>query len=120
MNDIVVDGSVVAKWILPEADSTHALRLTKDVPAAGGRLFVLDLIFPEVGNAIWKNQRQKLITFAEARSALAVLKSIPFHFEPAALILDQAFEIAVMATRICPLYATGSVTLKVVPLPSWL
>ena len=75
MSDVVVDSSVVAKWILPEADSAHALRLTTDVPAAGGRLFVLDLILPEVGNAIWKKQRQKLITLAEARKALAVLKS---------------------------------------------
>ena len=74
MSDIVVDSSVVAKWILPEADSARALRLTTDVPAAGGRLFVLDLILPEVGNAIWKSQRQKLITLAEARKALVVLK----------------------------------------------
>ncbi len=99
MSDIVVDSSVVAKWILPEADSAHALHLTTDVPAAGGRLFVLDLIFPEVGNAIWKKHRQKLITLAEARRAMVALKSIPFHMEPAARLLDQAFEIAVKYDR---------------------
>ena len=99
MSDVVVDSSVVAKWLLPEADSAHALRLTTDVPAAGGRLFVLDLIFPEVGNAIWKNQRQGLITLAEARKALAVLNTMPFHLEPAAPLLDQAFEIAVKYDR---------------------
>jgi predicted nucleic acid-binding protein len=57
MSDVVVDGSVVAKWILPEADSAHAERLTTEVPAAGGRLIVLDLIVPEVGNAVWKSHR---------------------------------------------------------------
>ena len=46
-----------------------------------------------------KNQRQKLITLAEARKALAVLKSIPFHLQPAARLLDQAFEIAVKYDR---------------------
>jgi predicted nucleic acid-binding protein len=99
MSDLVVDSSVVAKWVLPEADSTHALRLTTEVPAAGGRLLVLDLIFPEVGNAIWKNQRQHLITLAEARKALAVLNSIPFRVERAARLLDRAFEIAVKYDR---------------------
>lgn len=67
MNDIVVDSSVVVKWILPEPDSALALRLTTEVPAAGGHLVVLDLVFPEVVNAIWKRHRQKLITLAEAR-----------------------------------------------------
>jgi hypothetical protein len=38
MSDVVVDSSVVAKWILPEADSAHAERLTTEVPASGGRL----------------------------------------------------------------------------------
>jgi predicted nucleic acid-binding protein len=62
MNDVVVDSSVVAKWMLAETDSAHALRLTTEVPAAGGRLIVLDLVLPEVGNAIWKRHRQKAIT----------------------------------------------------------
>jgi predicted nucleic acid-binding protein len=95
MSEIAVDSSVVAKWILPEADSAHAQRLTTEVPAAGGRLIVLDLILPEVGNAIWKQHRQKIITLDEARKCLALLARSPVHFEPAARFLDQAFEIAV-------------------------
>jgi predicted nucleic acid-binding protein len=99
MSDVVVDSSVVAKWILPEADSSRAVRLRTEVPAAGGRLIVLDLILPEVGNAIWKSHRQKSITLPEARKGLAALKSIPLHIEPAARLLDQAFEIAVKYYR---------------------
>ena len=95
MSDIVVDSSVVAKWILPEADSALAVRLRTEVPATGGRLIVLDLILPEVGNAIWKSYRRKTIGLPEARQGLAVLQSIPLHLEPAARLLDQAFEIAV-------------------------
>ena len=99
MNDVVVDSSVVAKWVLAEPDSAHALRLTKEIPAAGGRLVVLDLVLPEVGNAIWKCHRQKAITLDEARKSLAELQSFPFHFEPAARLMDKAFEIAVRYDR---------------------
>jgi predicted nucleic acid-binding protein len=99
MNDVVVDSSVVAKWVLPEADSPHALRLTTEVPTAGGRLIVLDLVFAEVVNAVWKNHRLKTITLAEARKALAMLQSISFHVEPAARVLDKAFDIAVKYDR---------------------
>ena len=95
MSDVVVDSSVVAKWMLPEVDSALAVQLRTEVPAAGGQLIVLDLILPEVGNAIWKSHRRKTVTLSKARNALAALKSIPLHLEPAARLLDQAFEIAV-------------------------
>jgi predicted nucleic acid-binding protein len=52
MSDTVVDSSVVAKWILPEPDSAQAQRLITEVAAAGERLVVLHLAFPEVANAI--------------------------------------------------------------------
>ena len=52
MSDAVVDSSVVAKWILPEADSAQADRLIAEVAQKGERLVVLDLAFVEVTNAI--------------------------------------------------------------------
>ena len=57
MSGTVVDSSVVAKRILPEADSVKAQRVVSDVGLAGERLIVLDLEFPEVANAIWTPQR---------------------------------------------------------------
>ena len=70
MSDVVVDSSVVAKWVLDEPDSTQAQRLIDEVAVPGEKLFVLDLVFPEVVNVIWKRQRQKLITSEEALFAL--------------------------------------------------
>lgn len=99
MSDVIVDSSVVAKWILPEADSHLAVRLRTETIAAGDRLIVLDLILPEVGNAVWKNHRQKLITLPEARNGLADLKTTPLQMESAARLLDKAFEIAVKYDR---------------------
>jgi predicted nucleic acid-binding protein len=99
MNNVIVDSSVIAKWVLPEADSAQALLLTTEVPAAGGKIIILDLALPEVGNAIWKSHRQRTITLTEAKRALAALHGIPFQIEPASRLIDQAFDIAVKYDR---------------------
>src|SRR5437870_13859669 len=99
MNDVVVDSSVVVKWILPEPDSSDAVRVKDEVMAAGGQLIVLDLIWPEVCNAIWKSHRQKKISLAYAQQALAVLKALPIQVEPAAPLLDKGFDIAIKYDR---------------------
>ena len=99
MSDTVVDSSVVAKWILPEADSNQAQRLITEVAAVGERLLVLDLAFPEVANAIWKRHRQRLIALDEARGFLSTLFRAPVHVEPLARLLEKAFEIAVKYDR---------------------
>jgi predicted nucleic acid-binding protein len=99
MSDMVVDSSVVAKWILPEADSDQAQRLITQAAATNERLIVLDLVFPEVANAIWKRHRQRLITLREANDFLSALSRIPVHVEAAASLLDSAFQIAVKYDR---------------------
>ncbi|MBI2803850.1 MAG: type II toxin-antitoxin system VapC family toxin [Planctomycetes bacterium] len=99
MNDVVVDSSVVVKWILPESDSADAVRVKDEVMAANGKLIVLDLVWPEVSNAIWKSHRQRKITLANAQQALAVLKGLPFQAKPAASALEKAFDIAVKYDR---------------------
>jgi predicted nucleic acid-binding protein len=62
MTDTVVDSSVVAKWILPEADRAQADRLIDEVALIGQRLIALDLAFVEVANAIWKRHHRGLAT----------------------------------------------------------
>jgi predicted nucleic acid-binding protein len=94
MSNIAVDSSVVAKWILPEPDSVKAQEVVSRTLAAGAELVVLDLVFPEVANAIWKRQRQKLITPIEAAQCLALLEKIPVRVEAAVALLPLAFQIA--------------------------
>ena len=56
---LVVDASVVIKWHVAEVHSDAALRLLgDDVPA----LHVPDLVFPEVGNILWKKVRRGDLT----------------------------------------------------------
>jgi predicted nucleic acid-binding protein len=99
MNDVVIDSSVVAKWFVRESDSADAQRVMADTQTAGKRLIVLDLVFVEVANVVWKKHRQKLITLTEANGILADLMKSPLHAEPAARHLDKAFEIAVKYDR---------------------
>src|ERR1035437_2353654 len=95
MSDIVVDSSVVAKWVLLEADSAQAQGLIDRSIAGAGNLIVLDLVFPEVVNAIWKQCRRNEITLAQARSFLTKLARSPVQVEAAAERLAAALEIAV-------------------------
>jgi predicted nucleic acid-binding protein len=99
MSDLVVDSSVVAKWVLPEQDSGSAQRLITEIAAVGDQLIVLDLVFPEVANAIWKQYRRHLITLDEARGFVAALRTIPVRVEVATRLLDPAFEIAARYDR---------------------
>lgn len=99
MSDVVVDSSVVAKWILPEPDSAQAQRLISEVALKGERLVVLDLVFVEVTNAIWKRYYQGLASLDEARQLLDKLVQIPVHIEPASRLLKPALEIAMKHSR---------------------
>ena len=94
MSDVVVDSSVVAKWIIAEPDSPQAQRLISEVALKGDRLIVLDLAFVEVANAIWKLHHRGLATLDETRQFLDKLLRIPVHVQPANRLLKPALEIA--------------------------
>jgi predicted nucleic acid-binding protein len=62
MPDMVVDSSVVAKWVLPEVDTAKAQSLLAEAARTGSRLIMLDLAYPEIANAIWKQYYRGLAT----------------------------------------------------------
>ena len=99
MSDLVVDSSVVAKWVLPEPDTPQAKRLLAHAAASGDQLVLLDLAFAEVANAIWSRQRRKPISPDDARQALAALLSLPVRVEIASTRLSSALEIAMQYDR---------------------
>ncbi len=99
MSDTVVDSSVVAKWILPDADSTQAQRLITEIALKGERLIVLDLALVEVANAIWKRYHRGLATQAETAEFLKALLRCPVHIEPTLRLLGPALGIAVQHDR---------------------
>lgn len=99
MKDVIVDSSVIAKWVLPESDSAQAQRVLADVAGQGQQLIALDLAYSEVASAIWKRLRQKGITATEADGFLGALLQAPITRFPAADLLEAAFAIAVRYDR---------------------
>ena len=99
MSNIVADSSVLAKWILPEADSPLALRVLTQTTHQGGRVIILDLAIIEVANAIWKRHHQGFATRDQCRRFLTLLMNAPVHIEPAARLVPAAWEIAAQYDR---------------------
>jgi len=99
VSDVVVDSSVVAKWVLPEADSAQAEHLLLETTSQGGALLILYLALVEAANAIWKRCHQGLIVLDEARRLLDCLLRIPVRIEPARDLLPSALHIAVTHDR---------------------
>ncbi|MDX1946389.1 MAG: type II toxin-antitoxin system VapC family toxin [Pirellulaceae bacterium] len=119
MSDWCVDSAVVAKWVLPESDSSVARRVLVAVTASGGKLLVLDLAMIEVANAIRTRHHRKLLTLAEAHQALWLLQSAAVQVVPALPLLAAAFEIALqcnvadydaMFVAVARQFAIGGVT----------
>ena len=72
MSVFVVDASLVVKWFVPEVHSVAArkwLDATHDYLAP-------DLIFPEVGNALWKKVRKGELSPEQAQSLVNDLSGI--------------------------------------------
>lgn len=99
MNDVVVDSSVVAKWIIPEPDSDRALSLLATGVAGQRRLIVLDLAYPEAANAVWNRYRQRLISSTTAEAWLQDLVACPTTIESSALLMQAALHIAMRYDR---------------------
>jgi len=95
MTDVIVDASVAAKWVLPEVDSAHALRVFADVAAAGGVSVVLDVAAAEVVNVIWKWHRRKLISTTEADQFLANWLNYPKRTEESQRLLAASLSLAI-------------------------
>ena len=95
MSHFVVDASIAVKWFMPEAYGDAALRLLN----AEHSLVVPDLLFPEVGNVLWKRVQRREVTVREATTTLEALASLPLEVHPSKPLMPLAFEIACRAHR---------------------
>jgi len=92
---VVVDASVAIKWFLPELHDDAALRLLR----AEHRLVAPDLLFPEVGNVLWKRVRRREATAREAGAVLDALVAVPLEVHASQPMIPVAFEIACATGR---------------------
>jgi predicted nucleic acid-binding protein len=85
---LVVDASVVVKWLLPEAHSGAATTLRQHAWAAP------DLLAAEVGNVLWRKHRRGEISAEEAAFAALALERSGIDLRPCAPRLRDAVRVA--------------------------
>ena len=110
MSVFVVDASVVIKWFVPEIHSGAARRLL----AAAHQYLAPDLLFPEVGNVIWRKVRRGELTAEEGRGLAVDIASVAVEtVSTRGLMIDaQALAIAIGLTVYDAMYLTVAVRLK--------
>jgi predicted nucleic acid-binding protein len=91
----VVDANVVAKWFVPEPLSEEAVRLLDQKH----ELASPDLLWPEIGNVLWKKARAGQLTPAETSRIVRALDQCPLTVFPSRLVLEGAVEIALRTGR---------------------
>lgn len=76
MTDLVVDASVLLKWVIEERGTSEALALRKH------RLFAPDLIVAECANVFWKKVRRGEMGAEEAVMAAQLLERADIDLLP--------------------------------------
>jgi predicted nucleic acid-binding protein len=86
---IIVDASVVLKWVIDE-DGSPAARglLASEVLAAP------DLLLVECANVLWVKARRRQMTQEQAAAALSAIRSAPIELLPTARQVDAAQAVA--------------------------
>jgi len=93
---LVVDAKVVIKWHVAEVHTDAALRLFGD---DSPELHVPELVFPEVGNILWKKVRRGDLTEDAAREIGRLVVLAPLVVHSSAPFLEAALEIAMRTGR---------------------
>jgi predicted nucleic acid-binding protein len=88
---IVVDASVAAKWVLPEPGSDRAMQLHLN----GESMLAPNLVFAEIGNAIWKRATQGEISTTEASRVLKTATRLFTTLVPTPELAGRALEISI-------------------------
>ena len=91
MSVFVVDASVVIKWFVPEVHSDAARRLL----ATAHQYLSPDLLFPEVGNVIWKKVRRGELTADDGQRLAADISSIAVETVPTGGLMIDAYAMAI-------------------------
>lgn len=84
----VIDASVAAKWLAPEADSPLADALLAD------DLIAPDLLYAEVGNILWKKRVRGEMDGATAQVGARWLLQVPLQVHDSASLLADALTLA--------------------------
>ncbi len=90
----VLDASVAAKWLLPEADSRLALALRDDFQRQIHELIAPDIFPIEIAHTLIRAERKGVISHADAVIKLADVFTVAPILHPHLPLLPRALEIA--------------------------
>ena len=93
--NLVIDASVLMKFYVPEILSDKAEELLARMEQGDTMLFAPDLIYPEVGNILWKKERMKELTRPEVEEITDAIVSLPLKIESSKPLLSLAMDIAI-------------------------
>ena len=93
--NLVIDASVLIKFYVPEVLFDRAERLLANVEKGDIELSAPDLIYPEVGNILWKKNRLKELTRSEAEEITDAILSFPLKIEVSKPLLPLTVDIAI-------------------------
>jgi predicted nucleic acid-binding protein len=93
--NLVIDASVLIKFYLPEILADRAERLLARVERGEVTLCAPDLIYPEVGNILWKKERLKELSRSEVGAITEAIGVLPITVEGSKPLLPLAVEIGV-------------------------
>lgn len=93
MSRYVVDANVPVKWFVPEVLTSQALRLLE----GDHELVAPDLLYAEVGNALWQKVRRKYLAEREARGVMDDVLRAPLTIHPTRQVTTLALELALRA-----------------------
>jgi predicted nucleic acid-binding protein len=86
----VVDASVVIKWFVPEVHSAAARRLLQ----TADQYLAPDLLFPEVGSALWKKVRRDELSGRQGRELAADFLTVAVETIPFRSLFEDAYGVA--------------------------
>src|SRR5690625_5257088 len=90
MKRIVIDASVLVKLYIDEAGSDRAAYKIKN----SQEILAPDLLWPEVGNILWKYVRRKEFDVITAKQMLSDMLLMPIELTDTSDLISQALEIA--------------------------
>jgi predicted nucleic acid-binding protein len=102
LSQVIVDASVVAKWLLPSAHeplAEEASELLLQYSSDKIQLVVPDLFWAEIGSFLWKAVRLKRCALSVAKTRLEWLGEYRVATIPSRTYLDLAFAIATAFDR---------------------
>src|ERR1043166_7483871 len=85
----VCDASVVFKLLIVEEDSDQAARLL-----ASTKLSAPDLVFAEIGNALWTHTHDGRLDINAGQILIEKLYAVPLDVHPTRLVLASALRFA--------------------------